>query len=256
MSWAYCSWTHWLLGYPDRALKTVAQAVTLAEELAHPFSMSVAYSFVAGLHLFRGELEPAAQYADRAIAVCTEHGFPVWQAFCTVVRGSVRARQGATAQGLEEIESGIALWQGSGAVVTMPYYLVLFAEALALAGRPHDALQKLDEAQALVDRIGDRYYEAEVNRVRGEILLQARGLRAAFADAEVCFSRAMDISRRQEAKSLELRAIASLTRLWMMSSEPMGDVRARLGDTYHWFTEGMDTADLVEARRLLAELVW
>ncbi|HEY5810653.1 MAG TPA: hypothetical protein VIT67_21970, partial [Povalibacter sp.] len=146
-------------------------------------------------------------------------------------------------------------WQGSGAVVTMAYYLVLFAEALALANRPHDALDKLDEAQAVVDRTGDRYYEAEVNRVRGEILLQARGARAAMADAEACFQRAIDISQRQGAKSFELRATISLARLHI-NCEPMSDIQGRLGAIFHWFTEGMGTADLVEARRLLAELVW
>ena len=254
MSWAYCSWAHWKLGYPDRALKTVGQAIALAEELAHPFSMSVAYSFAAGLHLFRGELEPAGRQADRAIELCTEHGFPVWLAFCTVVRGSIQSRRGATS-GIEEMERGIKQWNASGAVVTTPYYLVLLAEGLAAGGRPHDALDRLEEAQSLVDRTGERYYEAEISRVRGEILLEARGVRVALNDAEACFSRAIDISRRQGVRSLELRAVMSLTRL-QMRFEPGSDVRSRLGAMYHWFTEGMDTADLVSARQLLAELVW
>jgi class 3 adenylate cyclase/predicted ATPase len=254
MSWSYCSWTHWKTGYPDRALKTIGQAISLAEELAHPFSMSVAYSFAAGLYLFRGELEQAGRHADRAIELCTEHGFPVWLAFCTVVRGSVLSRQGVTA-GLEQMEHGIKLWQSSGAVVTTPYYLVLLAEGLSAAGRPHDALDRLEEAQSLVDRTGERYYEAEISRVRGEILLEARGLRAALNDAEACFLRAIDISQRQGVRSLELRAVMSLTRL-QMRSDPGVDVRSRLGAIYHWFTEGMDTADLVNARQLLAELVW
>jgi len=254
MSWSYCSWTHWKTGYPDRALKTVSQAIALSEELAHPFSMSVAYSFAAGLHLFRGELEPAGRHAERAIALCAEHGFPVWLAFCTVVRGSVLSRRGESS-GLEEMERGIKLWQSSGAVVTTPYYLVLLAEGLAAAGRPHDALDRLEEAQSLVDRTGERYYEAEISRVRGEILLEARGLRSALNDAEACFTRAIDISQRQGVRSLELRAVMSLTRL-QMRCDPGVDVRPRLGAIYHWFTEGMDTADLVSARQLLAELVW
>jgi class 3 adenylate cyclase/predicted ATPase len=255
MSWSYCSWTHWLLGYPDRALRSANRALSLAEELEHPFSIAVAYSFTAGLHLFRGELELALERANKAIDLCNEYGFPVWLAFCTAVRGSVRSRQGSFADGLVDIEQGMRTWEASGAVVTTPYYLVLLAEALNASGRPQDALEKLDRAQSIVDRCGERYYEAEVNRVRGDVLLRARTPRLAMNEAEACYARALDISQRQGVKSLALRAAISAARL-QTTYGLHDEARAQLAANYHWFTEGINTSDLIHARRILGELVW
>jgi class 3 adenylate cyclase/predicted ATPase len=255
MSWSYCSWTHWLLGYPDRAMRSVNQGLALAEELEHPFSIAVAYSFAAGLHLFRGELELALERANKAIDLCNEYGFPVWLAFCTAVRGSIRSRQGSFGDGLADLEQGMRTWEASGAVVTTPYYLVLLAEALNAAGRPQDALEKLERAQSIVDRCGERYYEAEVNRVRGDVLLRARTPRLAMNETETCYARALDISQRQGVKSLALRAAISAARL--QTTYGLHDqARAQLAANYHWFTEGMNTSDLIQARRILGELVW
>jgi predicted ATPase len=254
MSLSYCSWTYWMLGFPERALKTVTRAIALAEGLAHPYSKSVAYSFAAGLHLFRGELTEARGFAERAIELCTEHGFPVWLAFCTVVQGRARVAQGDVGTGIEEMERGITLWEGSGAVVTTPYYKTLLAEGYAAAGQPELGLKRLEEAQSMVDRTGERYYEAEICRVRGELLLQARGAQHAQADAEAYFTRAVDLAGRQTARSLQLRAVMSLTRL-QMATQPGELLPKRLGAAYHWFTEGTNTADLMEARQLLGELV-
>jgi class 3 adenylate cyclase/predicted ATPase len=254
MSLSYCSWTHWMLGFPERALETVTRAIDLAEELAHPFSKSVAYSFAAGLHLFRGEFTAARRLAERAIELCTEHGFPVWLAFCTVVQGRARVEDGDVSAGIEDMERGIALWEGSGSVVTTPYYKTLLAEGYAAAGQPELGLKQLEEALSMVDRTGERYYEAEICRVRGELLLQARGAQHAQADAEAYFTRAVDVAGRQTVRSLELRAVMSLTRL-QMATQPGELLRKRLGAIYHGFTEGTNTADLMEARQLLGEFV-
>lgn len=254
MSISYYSWTRWMLGYPEQALRMVARAISLAEELAHPFSKAVAYSFAAGMHLFRGEVDSACEFADRAIDLCTEHGFPVWLAYCTVVRGRSRVLRGEASAGTEEMERGAAAWQASGAVVTIPYHHVQLAEGLAAIGRPDLGLRRVEEAQSLVDRTGERYYEAEICRVRGELLLQARDRSQAREEAAAYFMRAIDIAHRQAARSLELRAVVSLTRL-QRGFESDESLRARLGAIYHWFTEGTDTADLKQARQLLSELL-
>jgi predicted ATPase len=194
MSLSYCSWTYWMLGFPERALATVTRAIVLAEELAHPFSKSVAYSFGAGLHLFRGEFAAARRLAERAIELSTEHGFPVWLAHSTVVQGRARVEDGDVSAGIEDMERGIGLWEGSGSVVTTPYYKTLLAEGYAAAGQPELGLKQLQEAQSMVDRTGERYYEAEICRVRGELLLQARGAQHAQADAEAYFARAVEVA--------------------------------------------------------------
>jgi predicted ATPase len=149
------------------------------------------------------------------------------------------------------MRQGMAAWRATGAEVDRPYFLALLVEEHGKVDQTEEALSVLAEALALVPRSGDRYWEAELHRLKGEMLLiQAMPDRA---QAETCFRQALDIARRQEAKSLELRAAMSLSRLWHQKGK-REEAQELLAPVYGWFTEGFDTADLQEAKALLAAL--
>jgi predicted ATPase len=175
------------------------------------------------------------------------------------MRGWAIAIQERSADGLAQIHQGLDMYRSTGAAAQRPYLLTLLAEASGLLSQPEDRLAALDEALTLMEQTGERYYEAELYRQRGELLL----LRAAKShpaqmrrdqdDAERCFQQALDVSRRQEAKALELRASVSLSRLWQREGKREA-AHALLAPIYDWFIEGFDTADLQEAKMLLEEL--
>jgi predicted ATPase len=146
---------------------------------------------------------------------------------------------------------GLVAYRGTGAELHRPYFLSLLAEAYGEAGQPEEGLKVLVEALAMVDTTGERNWEAELHRRKGELLLMQQGQRV--GEAEECFWKALDIARRQQAKSLELRAVMSLSRLWQQQGKKE-EVRQMLADIYGWFTEGFDTVDLKEAKALLQEL--
>jgi predicted ATPase len=159
--------------------------------------------------------------------------------------------QGQGEEGLAQIRQGIAAVSATGAAVFIPYLCTLVADVADHLGRTEDALQALAEAHTLVEQQEERWWEAEVCRLRGVLLLRQPG--TSQADAETWLQRALDVARRQEAKSLELRAASSLTRLWQ-SQGKRDEARELLEPVYNWFTEGFDTADLIDAKALLDEL--
>jgi predicted ATPase len=150
------------------------------------------------------------------------------------------------------MHQGLAAYRATGAELFRTYWLALLAEAYGTAGQVQEGLQVLDEALALVDQSGERYWEAELYRRKGELLLQS-GDRGAEPGAEVCFQQALAVARRQQAKALELRAALSLSRLWHQQGQRT-EVYQLLAEVYGWFTEGFATADLQAARALLDEL--
>ena len=166
-------------------------------------------------------------------------------------RGWALALQGQGEEGIAQIRQGIATCRATGAEVVVPYFYTMLAEASAHLGHPADGLQALAEAHALVEQHEERWWEAEVCRLRGVLLLQQPG--TSQAEAETCFRQALDVARRQEAKSLELRAAMSLGRLWQQQVK-WTEAHELLAPIYGWFTEGFDTADLQEAKALLEEL--
>jgi len=167
------------------------------------------------------------------------------------LHGWALAMQGEGAVGMAEVQEGSATWRATGAALTVPYLSALRADVCDHLGRTEDGLQALAEAHILVEQQEERWWEAEVHRLRGVLLL--RQLVAPQAEAETWLQRALDVARRQEAKSLELRAAMSLARLWQQQGK-RADAHALLAPIYHWFTEGFDTADLQEARALLEAL--
>ena len=153
--------------------------------------------------------------------------------------------------GMAQVRHGIATWQATGAALAMPYFYTMLADVCDHLGHPADGLQALAEAHTLVEQQEERCWEAEIYRLRGILLLRQTG--TPQAEAETWLQRALDIARRQEAKSLELRAAMSLSRLWQQQGR-QAEARALLAPIYGWFTEGFDTADLQEAKALLDAL--
>jgi predicted ATPase len=241
----------WLQGYPDQALQRMHEALTLARDLDHPLSLAYALDWAAMLYRFRREGAAAQERAAAAIALSTERGFAVYLAWGLILRGWALVEQGQGAEGIAQLHQGLAAYRATGGQAVLPYHLALLAEAYGTEGQAGEGLAVLAEALTLVNNNGERNYEAELHRLKGELLLQqATG---SDDEAEACFHQALDIARRQQAKSLELRAAVSLSRWWRHHGK-RAEAYEVLVPIYGWFTEGFDTADLQEAQALLEEL--
>jgi class 3 adenylate cyclase/tetratricopeptide (TPR) repeat protein len=249
---AWAAWTLWILGYPAQALARMNEALPPDREIAHAFTRAWVLHFAATLHAWRGEYALTQERAEAEIAVSNEQGFVRWLTGGMVRRGWALAMQGAPEEGLAQLNQGVATWPASAGELGLTSILAQQAEVYGCGQRPAEGLRVLAEALALVEKNEERYYEAELHRLRGELLLQGDPLHATD-EAERCFALALDIARRQEAKLLELRAALSLSRLWQGQGKA-APARELLGSTYRWFTEGLDTRDLQEARALLHAL--
>jgi predicted ATPase len=247
----FAAWTLWLLGYPAQALTHIHDALVLAHALSHPFSLAYARSMAAFVAQFRRDVLAVHEYADAAVALSTEQGFPLWTALGTSVRGWALAMQGQGEEGMAQVHQGIAAWRATGAALFVPYFCTVLADVSAHLGHSEDGLQALVEAHTMVEQQEERWWEAEISRLRGVLLLRQPGTPQEAAEAWL--RRALDVARRQEAKSLELRAAMSLARLWQQHGK-RAEAYDLLAPIYGWFTEGFDTADLQEAKVLLEEL--
>jgi predicted ATPase len=241
----------WLLGYPDQALARVHDALTFVHELSPPYSLAYARCWAAYVYQFRWDVPAVHEQAEAAVALSIEQGFPFWAAAGTILRGWALAMQGQGEAGMAQVCQGIAAYRATEAPLLVAYYCTLLAEVSAHLGHPEDGLQALVEAHTLMEQQEERYWEAEVCRLRGVLLLRQPG--TPQAEAETWLQRALDVARRQEAKALELRAAMSLGRLWQQQGK-RDEARELLAPIYGWFTEGFDTADLQEAKALLNEL--
>jgi len=247
----YAAMTLWLLGYPDQALAHIHDALTLAHALSHPYSLAWARRWAACVYQFHRDVQAVHEQADAAVALSTEQGLPLWTAVGTILRGWALAMQGQGEEGMAQARQGIAAWRATGAALHVPYYCTVLAEVSDHLGYPEDGLQALAEAHTLVEQQEERWWEAEVSRLRGVLLLRRTGTPP--VEAETWLQQALDVARRQEAKSLELRAAMSLSRLWQQQGK-RAEAHELVAPIYSWFTEGFDTADLREARALLEEL--
>jgi class 3 adenylate cyclase/predicted ATPase len=243
--------TLWLLGYPAQALARVHDALALAHELSHPFSLAWARCVAAWVSQLRRDVPAVHAHAEAAITLSTEQGFPLWAAYGTIYRGWALAMQGRGEEGVAQVRQGIAAWRAIGAALHVPYYCTMLADVSAHLGHVEEGLQALAEAHTLVEQQEQRWWEAEVSRLRGVLLLRQPGTPP--AEAETWLQQALDVARRQEAKSLELRAAMSLARLWQQQGK-RAEACDLLTPIYGWFTEGFDTADLQEAKALLEAL--
>ena len=241
----------WLLGYPDQALQKSHEAISLARELAHPYSLIYALVWAATIRQFRRERQAALELTEPLIALAREQGFALWVAWGTILQGWELSERRQGTEGIALIREGTAAWRSTGAELFHPHFLAILARAYAEGGQATEGLSTVAEALAIIDRSGERLYEAELYRLKGELLLK----RATHdvQEAESCFRQALDIARQQQAKSLELRAATSLGRLWQRQGK-RDKAYQLLAPIYGWFTGGFDTADLQEAKTLLQEL--
>jgi predicted ATPase len=247
---SYAALTLWSQGYPDQALTSVQETLTLAQEHPHRFSLGRALVSAAWLHQLRREGQLGQAWAEAAMTLSTEQGFPHWLVVGTVLRGWALAAQGQGAEGIAQMHQAAAARRGAGAKLVLPYWLAMLAEAYGGMRQAAEGLVLVAEALAVVNTTGERHWEAELYRLKGELLLHAADHEA---EAEACFQQALAIARRQQAKSWELRTAMSLAGLWQRQGKRT-EARELLAPIYGWFTEGFDTVDLQEAKALLEDL--
>jgi predicted ATPase len=247
----YGAWTLQSLGFSDEALRKRDTALSLARELSHPYSLVFALNHAARLHQWRREASAAQIWAEEALALCKEQGFGLYGAVNTILQGWAFTAQGQGEEGIALMRQGLDAWRGAGAELNQAYFLALLAEGYGKAGQIEEGLGALAEALARVEKTGERFYEAELHRLKGALLLQQPPPDA--SQAESCFLQATEVARRQQAKWLELRASVSMSRLWQEQGKQEA-ARQMLAEVYDWFTEGFDTPDLKEAKALLEEI--
>lgn len=245
------AWTLGVLGHFDRAVEQYRQGLALGRELGHPFSEAWALISAAVVHQLRGEARETLSHAEASIAIANERGFSLLMEWASALQGWARFELGGGAEAIGILRASIDASRATGADLLAPYWLALLAGAYGRAGQAADGLVMVHEALGEVARTGERLWEAELNRLKGELLLKCDA--ANESEAEACFLSAIEVAQAQSAKSWELRAATSLSRLWQQQDRH-DEARELLTTTYSWFTDGFDTAVLKEARSLLDEL--
>jgi predicted ATPase/class 3 adenylate cyclase len=239
------------LGFPEQAVARCREAVDDAERLSHPAGLAYALQHACMLDQVRGDALGVGQHAAALVALAAEHGFPLWHALGVAFEGWALAQQGRVAEGIAQIEAGLHAYQATGSALFVPYFLALQGTMCAAAGRAAEGQRLFAAAEQTECASGERWFEAELYRLKGELLVSAAGDRAT---AEACFIHAMAVAREQSAKLWELRTATSLARLWAEDSR-RAEARELLAPVYGWFMEGFDTPDLREAKALLDVLL-
>jgi predicted ATPase len=243
----------WMLGFPDQSRRRSQQSFELAARLDIPLDLAAARAFGADINYYCGEVDEVDR---RTIEVQTfltetESEIPQLIGWTTMLEGWVKAQRGQTREAQSRIRDGFGVILASRNRVAMPLFGCLMANVQAAAGQPLEALATIDQTFQAAEETGQHYSDSELSRLRGEFLLMCEESDAGAA--EECFRKALDIARRQQAKSWELRATMSLARL-LANLGRRDEARTILAEIYGWFTEGFDTADLKEARALLDQL--
>jgi len=242
----------WLLGYPDHALQKSHDSLALARQLSHPSTLSNALSFGAWFHQYLGDRQAVRARVEEGMTLATEQGFSPRRAQANFLQGWLLAEDGHWEAGITPMSKVLVTDQARGVSGRwIAHYTALLADVYRKSGRIVEGLKVATDALTNVQQTDCRYYEAELHRIKGELLLAQAA--ADEQQAEACFQNAIKIARSQSAKSLELRAAMSLSRLWQRQGKT-AEARQLLAEIYGWFTEGFDTADLKEAKALLQEL--
>jgi predicted ATPase len=245
---SYLSLNLWVLGYPERALQRSYEALKIAHAQLRPHDLAFVQFFAGRLRQLLRDGRATQEVSESLIALSAEHGFSFWLAQARIELGGAIAEQGGNEEGFAQMQQGLTALRANG---PRRQYLCLLAKACTETGRFDDGLSALNEALAMAHNNDAHEYEAEMHRLRGELLLKQNDSNA--AEAENCFERAIEIARNWSAKSWELRATISLSRLLAQQGRS-NEARTMLADVYNWFTEGFDTADLKDAKALLDEL--
>jgi predicted ATPase len=241
----------WDLGYPEAALTDGDRAIKEARDIGHAATLMAALAIAHWTHHFCGDYAAASALADELVALADEKGAELFKALGTLKQGKVFALTGKASLAIQTITSAMAKYRSTGATLLVPGYLPYLSGACAELGQFEDAWRWIGEAMTAIETTGERWFEAEVNRVAGEIAL--RSPKCDLVRGQSYFERALAVARQQQAKSWELRAAMSMARLWRHQSKPQ-QARELLAPVYRWFTEGFDTRDLKEAKALLEEL--
>jgi predicted ATPase len=241
----------WQGGFPAEALRHAEEAIAAGRAVAHPLSEVYSLPVAAMLHQWRGEATLCLERSEAALALATEQMLPFFAAIAMVLAGWALVKEGQTEKGVSRLHAGLQAYRTPGGKVHGPHWLALLAEACLAAGRIEDGLSAVREALAETEETEARYYEAELNRLEGELLLASET--PDESRAEALFRKAIAIARAQQAKSWELRAATSLARLLARQGR-REEAQALLAPVYGWFTEGFDTADLIAAKALLEQL--
>jgi predicted ATPase len=249
---SYLSWTLWHLGYPEQALARGRTALALAETLAHPHTLAQVSNYLALTHFFCRDWPATARQAEATIAVSREHGFPQTLGLAAILQGRAAAESGRIEDSIRQIEEGIVAHEATGIGLGRPFKVAALAEAHVRANQIEEGLRVLADGLAYAGETDEGFYEPELHRLTGVLLLQSDRCDAA-TEAETSFRRALAVARAQDARSLELRAATSLTRLWAEHGERR-KAHDLLAPVHAWFTEGFDTADLKDAKALLDQL--
>jgi len=244
----------WFLGYPDQALERIQQMAGLAAELDHPFSWVWVESLAGRLHRRRSAVQIVQQISERQAMLGTEYEMPLAEAESLMNSGWVLSKRGQLDEGIAQFSRGLSVFQSTGMAIHHSEFLALLAEMCIEAGQLEQAASALDRARKIMCQNEERYYEAELCRLEGDLLL-ARDPSGA-AEAESSFRQAIDVARRRGYKMCELRATVSLCRLWLaqVGAVKRQEAHEMLSAAYGWFTEGFDTSDLQEAKALLEML--
>ena len=242
----------WELGYQDQAIQWAEEAIALAQELAHPPSLVIALHVESYLYMFRRDWSRALKQSDAIIDFITQRkGAPhYWLIVAQFVRGKILVGLGRGNEGIHLIDQAMTMWQESGLVGGKARFFWAAVEAYEVVGRIKEGLTLLIEALEHIQQTGERMEEPLVYWLQGNLL---QSISEDEAEVEACFQKAIEVARQQEAKSWELRATMSLSRLWLNQGKKE-EARQLLSEIYDWFTEGFDTADLQEAKALLEEL--
>jgi predicted ATPase len=239
------------LGFPEQALRRSDEAILLAEKIGNPFSLAYAQDFGTVARQLVADTREVKGLSQALLALATERGVALFRAMARVLGAWARVAAGDAEEGIAALEQGLSDLGATGNQYGATYFVGVAADAYGKAGRPGDALALLRNAQERTRSSGEAVYEAELQRLEGELLLQASSEDAARAEA--CFAQALETARRQQAKLFELRAATSLARLWR-SQRKKARARKLLAEVFGWFSEGFDSPDLREARSLLDEL--
>jgi predicted ATPase len=248
---AFAAVCHFYLGHPDRALAEIEEALALAKRVEHPISLAAALLQAGVVHGQRGEIDRRRERAEEVVVLAERLGFPLYLGMGRFSRGFARVESGEGKAGIAEMQQALGELAGIGSRFGAPQGLFSLASGLRKVGRHDDALGALALGVASAEQQGQHYYDAELHRLRAEILLDMDG--NAVEEAEALLGQSLEIARRQEAKTFELRAATSLARLWRRQGK-RDAAQALLAPLYAWFTEGFDTRDLIEAKALLDDL--
>jgi predicted ATPase len=242
--------TLWHLGYPEQALSSASEMLSIARELSHPFTLVFGLYFVASLHQLCRDVNAAQESLEEMMQISNDRGFSMYLVWGSILGGWALTMQGEIDAGIKQMQGGLADWQDMGARLLLPNFMVYLGDAYRRAGRIDEGLKILDEALATMKETGERTFEAELYRLKGELLLMHGN---GHAEAEACYLRALHAARRQSARAWELRAAISLCKQWEQGGRPDENYQT-LREIYDWYCEGFDTPDLVEAGELLSVL--